>query len=204
MRIEHVPTPPNTPTREHEELAFYIIDWLCRRNEAELGDAILEMSVAEYRLMHDQLAYILMHGGHPPNWEPRPAAIRDPATDYGVAVVGSYEYEMEICTCGHARINHGKTCKAPRCRCEDFTRKFAPSPALDPLVDRLTAILALPADTEHATIIEQIRNLVLPDRKAAREREIACEAWGEAHAEYVGVAQAGVTDAFERWWRGRS
>lgn len=71
------------------------------------------------------------------------------------------------------------------------------------LTDRLTAILALPIDADWKTIVESVRALVMPDTINARNKAIACEAWGEAHAEYVGVTQAGVTDAFERWWSSR-
>ena len=50
------------------EAAAYVIDWLRKRNGAQLRPAILAMSVEDYELMHDELAEILKHGGHPPNW----------------------------------------------------------------------------------------------------------------------------------------
>jgi hypothetical protein len=51
-----------------DPLAVYIVEWLRSRNAAQLDPAISAMSVEDYELLHDELAHILKHGGHPPNW----------------------------------------------------------------------------------------------------------------------------------------
>jgi hypothetical protein len=56
------------PEQQDRDLAKYIIEWLCSRNRDELRSAIEDMCVANYKLIHEELAYILMHKGHPPNW----------------------------------------------------------------------------------------------------------------------------------------
>lgn len=56
------------PSKQDEELASYVIEWLCSRNGGELRPAIESMRVSDFKLMHDELAHILLHGGRPPNW----------------------------------------------------------------------------------------------------------------------------------------
>jgi hypothetical protein len=55
-------------SKPQPELAAYIIDWLCQRNGGELQPAIEAMTVFDHRLMHEELTFILQHGGRPPNW----------------------------------------------------------------------------------------------------------------------------------------
>jgi hypothetical protein len=50
------------------ELAFYIFDWLEKRNGGELKDALDNMRVCDQRLAHEELALILSCRGKPPNW----------------------------------------------------------------------------------------------------------------------------------------
>lgn len=54
-----------------KELAKYIVEWLIRRNGAELQEPIESMKVSDYRLMHEELEMILQHRGKPPNWVDR-------------------------------------------------------------------------------------------------------------------------------------
>lgn len=51
-----------------EKLADYIVEWLETRNGAQLREAIEAMPVGDFRLMREELALILEHQGHPPNW----------------------------------------------------------------------------------------------------------------------------------------
>jgi hypothetical protein len=64
--------PQQEPTAEHKTLAKYIIEWLGYRNGGELQPSLDDMRVQDFRLMHEELEWILLHGGHPPNWVPRP------------------------------------------------------------------------------------------------------------------------------------
>ena len=52
----------------NEDLAEYIVTWLRERNGAQLDAAISSISVEDCELLHEELAYILKHGGQPPNW----------------------------------------------------------------------------------------------------------------------------------------
>lgn len=56
-----------------QQLAAYVVDWLRKRNRSQLRPALLAMSVEDYELMHDELAEILKHNGHPPNWVEPPS-----------------------------------------------------------------------------------------------------------------------------------
>jgi hypothetical protein len=60
----------------HGQVAKYIMLWLRTRNASRLNPAIMAMSVEDYELMQEELAHILKHNGHPPNWaelrEPKP------------------------------------------------------------------------------------------------------------------------------------
>jgi hypothetical protein len=57
-------------TTNDRELAEYIVRFMRRRNRAELEPAFGDMRVSDFELMVDELAYVLHHGGHPPNWVP--------------------------------------------------------------------------------------------------------------------------------------
>ncbi len=53
---------------EQAPLADYIVDWLIKRNRSELAEAFGNMSVRDFECLKDELRWILMHGGKPPNW----------------------------------------------------------------------------------------------------------------------------------------
>lgn len=50
------------------ECAAYILDWLERRNGAELAPALEAMRVLDRRLLESELVHILQAGGKPDNW----------------------------------------------------------------------------------------------------------------------------------------
>ena len=52
-------------------LADYIVEWLISRNRGELAEAFGNMKVRDSENLKSELRWILMHGGHPPNWVPR-------------------------------------------------------------------------------------------------------------------------------------
>jgi ribosomal protein L39E len=55
-------------TTSAESLAFYIYNWLERRNGGELAGPLGNQRVSDRKLALDELALILKHGGKPPNW----------------------------------------------------------------------------------------------------------------------------------------
>lgn len=59
-----------TCTSSYESLALYIVRFMRSRNRAELASAFEAMTEDSKIGMVDELAWILTHGGHPPNWEP--------------------------------------------------------------------------------------------------------------------------------------
>lgn len=62
--------PPAKPSEADHDLAEYLVRFLRRRNGAELEPAFGAMRVEDFENLHDELAWILAHGGHPPNWLP--------------------------------------------------------------------------------------------------------------------------------------
>ena len=57
-----------TVTEEHRNLAAYIVEWFGCRNAGEFEKVLDRQRVMDRRLMLDELAMILAHGGRPPNW----------------------------------------------------------------------------------------------------------------------------------------
>jgi len=95
-------------------LAGYIIDWLCRRNNDELRPAIEAMRVIDHRLMHDELAHILKHGGHPPNWVPVTSGCDTCGRELGGGhAPGCFVGDLAERT--RVKVAYPKTCK----RCKD-------------------------------------------------------------------------------------
>ena len=70
LRPVSPPVPTMAPPTSYQ-LTKYIIEWLRSRCGAVLEPAIGAMTVADYESMHEELAHILIHCGHPPNWVPR-------------------------------------------------------------------------------------------------------------------------------------
>jgi hypothetical protein len=56
-----------------DEVARYIFDWLAKRNGGQLRSSIGSLMSAWDRAdAIDELAYIITHNGHPPNWVNEP------------------------------------------------------------------------------------------------------------------------------------
>lgn len=91
-----------------DALAAYIFDWLKRRNGGELSEPLENMRVGDARLAHEELALILRHEGHPPNWQ-KSEVIELPAkptTKHVTFIELNYE-----------SYRRGGTCRSAACFC---------------------------------------------------------------------------------------